>query len=881
MKTSGEIRNDFLDFFRSRGHRIVKSAPVVPVDDPTLLFTNAGMNQFKDVFLGTGSRDYTRCADTQKVIRVSGKHNDLEEVGLDTRHHTFFEMLGNWSFGDYFKAEAIGWAWEFLTRVAGLPADRLWATVFGGDAGLGLGPDEEAERLWSSGTGLPASRVLRCGLKDNFWEMGDTGPCGPCSEIHLDQGPGACDMKGREGHVCAVNGPCTRYVEIWNLVFIQFNNSGAYSLRSLPAKHVDTGMGFERLVAAVQGRTSNYDTDVFSGIFAALGEMSGSRYGQGGMADTAFRVIADHSRALCAAIADGAMPDRKMRGSALRSLLRRAARFGRQVLGIEEPFIHDLAPVVAEGFEGVFPEIGQRIDHIRLVLKEEEASFGRTIERGLARFEALEGATRSRNSAVIDGAEAFRLYHQDGFPRDLIDQMARERGLMVDEEGWKRARKQHEDVSREGGVSGYRIDPAEIEGLPPTRFVGYWETCEADEYGLRTEAQVLRIAGGSAVVLDRTPFYSESGGQVGDRGWIRGSGFEFEVEDTARAGDIVLHYGRQAAGEAPKTPFRVEAEVSGESRLRTAANHSATHLLHWALKKVLGPGANQQGSYVGPERLRFDFNHPKPLTPAELAEVENLVNRRVLESGRLSVERESYENAKKSGATALFGEKYGDQVRVVDIGGFSRELCGGTHVRNTGEIGMVKIVSEEGVAAGVRRIEAVTGLGALEYVRSMEETLAKSSELLKAPVQAVPERIEALRRKEKEQAREIEGLLRRVADSSGSAGGVEKQVAGVRVYAARLPVGDSKSLRDAADRHRKRLESGIVVLGGSQGGKASIVVAVTRDLTGRFDAAKIASRIAVHISGKGGGKPDMAQAGGPDEAGLDRALDAVFEALES
>ncbi len=881
MKTSGEIRSEFLEFFRARGHRIVKSAPVVPAGDPTLLFTNAGMNQFKDVFLGTGSREYTRCADTQKVIRASGKHNDLEDVGLDTYHHTFFEMLGNWSFGDYFKAEAIRFAHEFLTKSMGLPADRLWATVFGGEPRLGLAADTEAERLWPAETGIPAQRVLRFGMKDNFWEMGEAGPCGPCSEIHMDMGPSACDRAAEKGHVCSVNGGCRRYIEIWNLVFIQFNNAGGYSLKQLPAKHVDTGMGFERLVAAVQGKMSNYDTDVFSGLFGAIGAKTGASYGSGGRTDVAFRVIADHVRALCVAIADGAMPDRKMRGSILRSLLRRAARFARQVLGTEEPFLNELAPVVAEGFGNVFPEVGERLDHIMHVMKEEEISFSRTISRGLSRFESLAAATRLAKSRVIDGTEAFRLYHQDGFPRDLIDQMARESGLLVDETGWDKARKEHEDVSREGGVGGYRIDPALVEGLDATVFEGYWEERKDGEGQACTSrgARVLAFIEGGAMVLDRTPFYAESGGQGGDRGEISAPGFLFRVEDTGKIGDIVVHYGRLERGAASALPAEVTASVSAESRLSTAANHTATHLLHWALKKVLGPGANQQGSYVGPDRLRFDFNHQRALTRGEIREVETLVNSRILESQALSISRKGYDEAKAGGATALFGEKYGDIVRVVEVGGYSRELCGGTHVRSTGEIGLFKIIAEEGVAAGVRRIEAATGLGALDHVRKMEDMLRASAEILKSPVNSVPERLEALKKREKELSKEIEALKSRLAGESGSASGEERDVEGVRVYSAQAPVSDQKALRELADRQRKRLKSGIVAVGGAEGGKVAMIIGVTADLARRFNAAEIASKLAVHIGGKGGGKPDMAQAGGTNPSGLAAALSGVFDVV--
>jgi len=877
MKSADEIRRAFLDFFQEKSHKIVPSAPVVPSDDPTLLFTNAGMNQFKDVFLGTGRRDYTRAADSQKCIRISGKHNDLEEVGVDTYHHTFFEMLGNWSFGDYFKAEAIVWAWEFLVDRMGLPADRLYATYFGGNEDIGLGPDEEAAALWTSQTSMPKDRVLPFGMKDNFWEMGETGPCGPCSEIHFDQGPGACDQGHLPGHCCEVNGGCRRFIEIWNLVFIQYNNLGNYDLKQLPARHVDTGMGFERLVAAVQGKTSNYDTDVFTPIFTEMADITGLRYGDDEKVDTAFRVVADHMRALCAAVADGAMPDRKMRGSALRSLLRRAARFGRQTFGMDETFLHRIVPVVADRFRGVFPEIAEREKHIRLVVEEEELSFSRTIDRGLARFVELAEATQEKGAAVIDGAEAFCLFHQDGFPRDLIDQMAREQGLSVDEDGWKQARRAHEEVSRAGGVSGARIDPARIEGLPPTDFRGYWERPGAENAGTSSQARVLSVIDEGALVLDQTPFYAESGGQVGDKGVIEGEGFLFNVTDTARIGDVVIHFGEFSRGGSASVPKTVRAQVSLESRNRTAANHTATHLLHWALKQVLGTGADQQGSLVGPDRLRFDFNHPRGLTPDERTRVETLVNERVRECRSVAIEEDDYKAARAKGVTALFGEKYEERVRVVDIGGFSRELCAGTHVQNMGEIGFFLIVSEDSVAAGVRRIEALTGPAALQYVQGREDLLRGITAILRVPSEEAVGRIEALKEKEKAQGREIESLRRSLADESAPATGEEKEIKGVKVFSFRAPFVDAKSLREIVDRHRQRLGSGVVVVGGAEGGKVSLVVGVSKDLTDTFHAGKLAKELAVHVGGKGGGRPDFAQAGGRNPKGLDQALAAVFD----
>ncbi|MDY0000958.1 MAG: alanine--tRNA ligase, partial [Polyangia bacterium] len=547
MPTANEIRKRFLSFFEARGHRLVPSAPVVPHGDPTLLFTNAGMNQFKDVFLGTGARDYTRAADTQKCIRVSGKHNDLDEVGADTYHHTFFEMLGNWSFGDYFKEDAIRWAWEFLVDEMGLDRDKLWATVFGGDEALALPPDEEAERLWPEVTDIPRARVLRFGRKENFWEMAETGPCGPCSEIHLDLGPGACDRSATPGHRCSVNGDCARFIEIWNLVFIQYQHMEDGSLRPLPARHVDTGMGFERLVSVVQGKTSNYDTDLFAPLLGRISELAGAPYGEDGRKDMAMRVVADHARTLSVAIADNVVPSNKDRGYVLRRILRRASRYGYQVLGLTEPFIHQVVPVVAEIFSEVFPEIAKRRDHIARVVEAEERAFLRTLERGVLLFEKAAGELAAAGAAVLDGAVAFRLYETYGFPRDLTELMCRERGFTLDEAGWARAEAAHVEASK--GASGQRLDPGELEGLPPTRFVGYWELGLAGTLGHEAETRLLRLVDNEYLVLYESPFYAESGGQVGDTGLVVAPGFRFVVRDTQRVGDLSVHQGDLEAGD--------------------------------------------------------------------------------------------------------------------------------------------------------------------------------------------------------------------------------------------------------------------------------------------------------------------------------------------
>jgi len=872
MKRSKDIRNAFFDFFRSKEHRIVPSAPVVPLDDPTLLFTNAGMNQFKDVFLATGSRDYTRAADSQKCIRMSGKHNDLEEVGYDTSHHTFFEMLGNWSFGDYFKAEAIAWAWEFLVDVMGLDPANLYATVFAGDEGLGVPPDDEAAELWAGTTPMPAERILRFDRKDNFWEMAATGPCGPCSEIHYDLGPEGCTCDGKH---CGVNADCGRYFEIWNLVFIQYNRIDETTLLPLPAKHVDTGMGFERLVAVANGKFSNYDTDLFTPLFETLKEITGKAYGSDRETDIALRVCADHVRALCAAIADGAMPDKKKRGSALRSLLRRAARFGRTVLAVDEPFLHRLVPVVGSVFADVFPEIAQREEHIRLVIENEERTFAQTIDRGLDRFNALADASEKHGAKTIDGRSAYDLLQRDGFPRDLIDQMARERGLSVDEGGWEKAKEAHRAASEGGVGEAFLFDLKELEGLPPTAFLGYWEREEAlDGLGTSAEAKFLKLIGNRALVLDRTPFYAESGGQVGDKGAIEGEGFVFRVTDTGRIGDIVVHYGEIEHGDLSNLPGRVTAQVDDPRRRLVMANHTATHLLHYALKKVLGPGANQQGSVVSPERLRFDFNHGRALTEEEIREVEDEVNRKILADDPLCITVEDVEEARRRGVTALFGEKYGDRVRVIQIADYSKELCGGTHVQHTGQIGLFKIASEEGVAAGVRRIEAYTSLGVLEHARRTEETLEKVARALKTPPAQLEDRVRKMIARDRDLAREVESLKRKLASGGGGSGPAEtvKEIGGVKAAWMQVPVADMNAVGEQVDRLRDRLGSGVVLVAGADEGKVLLAAGVTKDLTQRFQAGAIMKAVAKVLGGGGGGRPDFARGQGKDPAKLPEAF---------
>jgi len=885
------IRELFLDFFRRKGHKIVPGIPVVPHGDPTLLFTNAGMNQFKDVFLGTGTRSFSRAADTQKCIRVSGKHNDLEVVGRDGYHHTFFEMLGNWSFGDYFKKEAIAWGWEFLVKDCGLPPGRLHATVFGGDDALGVKPDEEAESLWASETGIDRGRIHRFGREDNFWEMAAAGPCGPCSEIHIDLGPSACDnpAHARDGTDCGVNGGCGRFIEIWNLVFIQYNRLEDGTLEKLPKRHVDTGLGFERLVEVMRLRDeliagkallfSNYNTELFTPIFEVLRDITGIPYApdMDPKKLVAYRVIADHIRALCVAIADGIMPDKKKRGSVLRSLLRRSARFGRQTLGVMDPFIHRLVEPVAGIYAGIFPEIGQRRSHIRLVLEAEEKSFARTVERGIGRFRAL--VDRTRSTRALDGHEAFRLYHQDGFPKDLIEQMAREEGFVLDEEGWTRAEEEHRKVS-ESGALGFQFDLEEIKGLGATEFLGYWETGKAGKDGTEAPASILRVIGNEAMVLDRTPFYAESGGQVGDTGLIEGEGLRFAVRDAGKIGDITVHYGDLEEADLTHLPGKVTARVDGMRRRDTAANHTATHLLHWALRTVLGGHAAQQGSLVRPDYLRFDFTHPKGTTPEEIEEIERLVNRRVAENHGVEIAVKPLSQARSEGAIALFGEKYGEVVRMISIGDFSRELCGGTHLQRTGQAGYFRILSEASVQSGVRRIVAVTRSRAVEHSlreRSILHALAKklstSPDGLEAKIDALTAQLRELRKEAAAGKGRTEGdLARQLAESALEVGGVRLVLRGDLAL-------DKEQLGQIADALRQAHGPAAGAVAGLKDGNVSVTVFSSGSLAEqkKIHCGRILRTAAEKVGKKGGGRPDFAQTGWKESEGIDlRAfLDAV------
>ena len=863
---SREIREAFLRFFEGKDHVRVPSAPVVPQDDPTLYFTNAGMNQFKDVFLGLGRRDYTRAVDTQKVMRVSGKHNDLDEVGYSPWHHTFFEMLGNWSFGDYFKKEAIEWGWELITEHFGLEKERLWATVFVGDDSVEA--DVEAEAFWCECTDLLPGRVVRLPAKENFWEMGETGPCGPCSEIHYYLGD---DLAAQDPRMLIDD--TGDLVEIWNLVFIQYNRDETGVLQPLPEKHVDTGMGFERMCSLLQGVESNYETDVFQPLIGRIAELTGKEYD--GEHRVPMQVIADHVRALSFTMADGAMPSNEGRGYVLRRILRRAARYARQ-LDQHHPVIHQLVGTLGETMGHVFPEVAARKDHIERVIHSEEESFGKTLDRGLDIF------ARFAAKGQITGGDAFQLYDTYGFPLDLTELMAREQGIpLVEQEEFDHAL----EAQRQRARQATRAQFSATEGVGDTLEEGHSLFVGYDE--LEIEAQVVHAGEGEddgvRLVLDRTPFYAEAGGQVGDRGRIEGNDFVVEVEDVQKAHGGIVHSGRLVAGEIGALTGSVGARVDRQARMDAERNHTATHLLHESLRRTLGDHVGQMGSLVAPDRLRFDFSHFAAVEPEQLREIEERVNEQIRADLEVSSFQEELEKAKEMGAQALFGEKYDDQVRVVRIGDFSLELCGGTHVRSTGEIGAFDLLAESGIAAGVRRSEALTGAGAERAVRQRRQVLAALGTRLNAAPEELADKIEALLGRNRQLERSLDELRRRVAalETSDLSNGA-CEVEGVTVVARRTEAEDVPSLRAMADGLRESLGSGVGVLGADIGGKVSFIAVVTDDLIkGRgLKAGDIVRSVAQLAGGSGGGKPHLAQAGGRDPGKLDEALVQVAGIVE-
>jgi alanyl-tRNA synthetase len=856
-----------LEFFRERGHTVVPSSPLVPGNDPTLLFTNAGMVQFKDVFLGKDKRDYVRAASSQRCVRAGGKHNDLENVGYTARHHTFFEMLGNFSFGDYFKRDAIRFAWDFLTGTLKLDAKRLWVTVFR--------DDDEAARIWLEEIGVPKERFSRMGEKSNFWAMGDTGPCGPCSEIFYDHGPqipggppGSPDEDG------------DRYVEIWNLVFMQYDRSADGKLTPLPKPSVDTGMGLERIAAVMQGVHSNYDIDLFKNLIKAAAELAGTT----DLKSSSLRVIADHIRACSFLVVDGVLPSNEGRGYVLRRIIRRAIRHGYK-LGIQEPFFYKLVPVLEREMGAAYPELTRGRSHVERVLKQEEERFAETLANGMI---LLEGATRNLKGDVIDGATVFKLYDTYGFPADLTADIARERGLSIDQVGFDMAMEEQRKRSQDASKFGVDLrGAATIDSR--TLFQGY-EGLEAKGRVvalLKAGAPVDSLSAGEQgeVILDRTPFYAESGGQVGDTGTLNGAGapsVQFVVEDTQKRGAAHSHIGRLTAGVI-RVGDTLDARVDGDRRRSTALNHSATHLLHAALRKVLGTHVQQKGSLVAPDRLRFDFSHFEPITPAQLVEIERLVNAQI----RLNTVAETrvidYEGAVAAGAMALFGEKYEKDVRVLRIGDFSMELCGGTHVARSGDIGFFKITSESGVAAGVRRIEALTGEAAVEYAEQNDELLKDVAGLLRGSREDLRDKVRDALERMRQMEKEIRTLKDRLASGQGldlAAGAVE--VKGVKVVATKVDGADAGALRSAVDQLKDKLKSAVVVLASVENpSKVVLVAGVTSDQTGRLKAGELVGAIAAQIGGRGGGRPDFAQAGGSNPAALDAALASVPDMVRS
>jgi alanyl-tRNA synthetase len=872
--TTREIRQAFLEYFASHGHRLVPSSSLIPAGDATLLFTNAGMNQFKDAFLGREQRGYTRAASCQKCVRAGGKHNDLDNVGYTTRHHTFFEMLGNFSFGDYFKADAIRFAWEVTTQVYGLPVGRLWFTVYT--------DDDEAARLWEE-VGAPPGRVLRFGEKENFWAMGETGPCGPCSEIHYFQG---ADLAGNRAEL--VNGQGDETIEIWNLVFMQFERDAAGHRHPLPKPCVDTGAGLERIAAVMQGVPSNYDIDVFTPILARIVELAQRPYEPGGELGPAFRVIADHVRAAAFLLADGVVPSNEGRGYVLRRIVRRALRYGRS-LGFDGVFLADVVPAVIATMGDVYPELSSRWPVVEGLLRGEEERFSRTLNVGTDLVGRELARIKRSGGTILPGETAFHFYETHGIPLDILDEFAQEEGLTVDREGFEErleaVRVRGQESWKGELLSRFR---EEYEGLAArgfaTTFVGYDELAVEGAKALALlgpQGEVDMLTGEGEVVLDRTPFYAEAGGQIADQGVLSWTGGRAIVRDTRRpVPGLVVHDVRVEAGVL-RRGSSVRAEVHRGRRLDTQANHTATHLLHAALHRVLGPSAQQAGSLVEPERLRFDFSWAQPLLPEQIEAIETLVNQNVRADLPVATAMMNLDEARAAGAMALFGEKYGEVVRVVSVaeGAVSRELCGGCHVRRTGEIGAFKVTAERGIAAGVRRIEAVTGRAAIELFQGYQRTLRSASALANVQFDALPSAIEGMQRRMRELEQEIKGLRLKLA-TGGQAVAEVQDVHGVKLLVREAPEMAAPELRTLADALRGKLKSGIVVLGMASGETATLLVAVTDDLVSRISAGAIVKRLAPVVDGRGGGKASLAQAGGKAPGKLPEALQLAPKVVE-
>ncbi|VEJ09105.1 alanine--tRNA ligase [Actinobacillus delphinicola] len=870
MKSTAQIRHDYLHFFEEKGHKIVESSSLVPHNDPTLLFTNAGMNQFKDVFLGMDKRPYSRATTSQRCVRAGGKHNDLENVGYTARHHTFFEMLGNFSFGDYFKHDAINFAWEFLTspKWLGLPKEKLWVTVYE--------QDDEAYGIWKNEVGIPAERIIRIGdnkgapyASDNFWQMGDTGPCGPCTEIFYDHGehiwggvPGSPEEDG------------DRYIEIWNIVFMQFNRLADGTMEKLPKPSVDTGMGLERIAAVMQHVDSNYDIDIFKTLIAAVAELTGTK----DLENKSLRVIADHIRSCAYLIADGVVPSNEGRGYVLRRIIRRAVRHG-HLLGAQSPFFHKLVPTLIQVMDQAGDIIEANKENIVTLLKREEEQFSHTLDRGLT---LLDEALAQVENNTLSGDVAFKLYDTYGFPLDLTADVCRERGIEIDEEGFDKA--MNEQRQRAQSASNFGMDYNSVIRMDAqTHFHGYTQDkAEGKILALFVdgkEVEAVNAGEKAVIVLDNTPFYAESGGQVGDSGELFVGDAVFNVEDTQKYGQVFGHIGTVAQGTL-KVGDQVVAIVDAERRQRTAINHSATHLLHAALRQVLGTHVTQKGSLVSANGLRFDFVQPEAISADKLVEIENLVNAQIRKNNTIITEEMDIEAAKGKGAMALFGEKYADNVRVLTMGDFSIELCGGVHAKHTGDIGLFKIVSESAIAAGVRRIEAVTGQGAMDWLHQQQAVIAQSADLLKADATSLVEKIQGLQDKAKKAEKELQMLQQKLALQAGADLAKQaEQMQGHAVILKQLDGIDTKALRTMVDDLKNQLGSGIVVLASANEDKVNLVVGVTKDLTAKVKAGELVNLMAQAVGGKGGGRPDMAMAGGNEPQHIAKALEVAKEWL--
>jgi alanyl-tRNA synthetase len=870
-KTVSELRQVFLDYFQSKQHTIVQSSPLVPGNDPTLLFTNAGMVQFKDTFLGQESRSYTRASTCQRCVRAGGKHNDLENVGYTARHHTFFEMLGNFSFGDYFKREAIQFAWEFLTKVIHLPPEKLWVTVYE--------KDDEAADIWLTELKVDPNRFSRCGEKDNFWAMGDTGPCGPCSEIFYDHGP---EISG--GPPGSPDEEGDRYIEIWNLVFMQYNRDTQGQLTPLPKPSVDTGMGLERLAAVMQNVHSNYEIDLFQSLIkeisAALTSTLSQRETKQVLENNSLRVIADHIRACAFLVVDGIVPSNEGRGYVLRRIIRRAIRHGHQ-LGMRDPFFYRLVDALDKQMGPAYPELTQNKSLVERILKQEEERFNETLDRGMG---LLEQAIADLQDNIIPGDIVFKLYDTYGFPTDLTADIARERDLTVDLEGFEQKMAVQRTLS--GQTDQFNVDLSQQAQIIDcqTEFIGYEQSqTNSVVTALFYEGETvehLTTGQEGRIILEHTPFYAESGGQVGDKGVLVQGEIRFDVSDTQKMGKAHVHFGQLTAGTI-HIGEQLQAQIDATARQATARHHSATHLLHAALRKILGEHVKQKGSLVEPERLRFDFSHFEPVTQEQLVQIERLVNEQILQNIPVQTRTMSLEDAMNSGAMALFGEKYEEQVRVLKMGEFSTELCGGTHVRQTGEIGLFKIIAETGIAAGVRRIEAITGTSALDWVAETEKQLKVLSDLLKAKPESLTNRVTQLFEYYRNYEKEVSRLQAKLASNQGSdLASQAVEINGIKVLAAQLDNIEVKQLRNTLDQLKNKLGTAAIVLSLVKDNKISLVAGVTKDATNKIKAGELLNHVAKQVGGKGGGRPDMAQGGGNDPSKLTPALQSVTQWVE-